>query len=249
MKFLPPYSGFLNGFRNHSWFKDDETDFIYFYQGGATKNGSPDFVWSTEAGTVEPKTGHIVISKTIGVEDASDDDQFVIGGNASILQWFQAIPDPGRIQIKPLIKINSVCGHNGYVHNEDGVSNLLLEQRLRMYARIVATFGRIFPRGGPRPPLNLSGPFVTWDIFHHVDTNQESHTWNNDAWQNGWAPGRQTYLTEQLLPGSFAEGTSVLVEIGILFENRFFSDDCELRSGVTAAVDVLELDLQALPFA
>ncbi len=226
---------------------------VFFFSGQGIKNfvvpAMPVAVWQTGPGGPDPLTGNIVFDKTIGVDDASNFDEFTVTANGAVLQWFTAIPDSGKVEITPTIRIGNQCKHQGSVYDEYYDSNLFLRQRMRMYARVLASLDPM-TRKSVTPKLQFANPFVTWDVFDLVDEDQETHDWKNNAWLNGLGPGQTKVLPSQVLPnGSFATGSSVLVEFGVLFENHFTSDDCEVLSSVRADVTVLKLQLGMLPFA
>ena len=123
-----------------------------------------------------------------------------------VTTWLTGLPGRyGPDRGEALVRISPIAGHRDPSSTlEYGDSTLFLRQRMRVRALPPSTVG-FFPRGGPKVlPEFLeshcrSGTCSTTSSTKHL---RRAAKRKNDSWPNGLAPGRQTFLLSQKLPGN-----------------------------------------------
>jgi hypothetical protein len=186
------------------------------------------FIWKSDPTDILPApsfstfvnrhTGEIGDSTASSLSDASDFVESERVCRTAMRQWYK-MPSEGQVRVSCVLEaINAFC--SGSIVNEWGVSDIDLKQAWNTFARVTS------PTVSPKVYLDS-----ILNAFENDDTNQDDHTWFKPWMAAGTLYGNPDITT--VLPGVFAKGTWVLVDVGVESRSTFTSNDCSVTSHQT----------------
>lgn len=168
-------------------------------------------------------TGEVGSSTYTHSSEASDYDTAWVLGRTAVLNWFQ-MPRLGQVRV--LVTLKTISDeYSGSIVNESAGAEIDLRQSRLLYGQVTS----------PVVSERVYAPF--WSTSQYRNTDEEMHDWVNHR-----SSTNQKHRSHELvLPGVFAAGTWVLVNVGIEHFNFFSANDCSVTCGQVTRFQVKDL--------
>ena len=172
-------------------------------------------------------TGEVGSSTYTHPSDASDYDTAWVLCRTAVLSWFQ-MPRTGQVRV--IVTVQTVSDeYSGSVVNEWAGSQIDLRQSRLVYGQVTSPVvsGRAY------------SPF--WSTSQYHDTNEDMHDWL----YHRSTTGQKHWSQDMVIPGIFAAGTWVLVNVGIEHFNFFSANDCSATCGQVSRFRIKDIVIDA----
>jgi hypothetical protein len=172
-------------------------------------------------------TGEVGSSTHTHLSDASGYGTAWVLCRTAVLSWFR-MPSTGQVRVSVTLETVS-DNYSGSIVNECGESGIDLRQGRMLYGQVIS----------PSVSERAYASFGSTSLYH--DTDAGAHNWLYDRSSTG-QPHRSQAL---VIPGVFAAGAWVLVNVGIEHFNFFSSNDCSVTSWQMSRFKVREIALES----